>query len=115
MTGVHSRVLLFPLRSTADPHADKLHQVATDFGITDFQLHQWLCRHAIPLGDVPNLFRLKTSTEELQELRRERDLLKREQDFLRKFIANVLSQQHIDVYHHAIITGRDNETEGGRS
>ena len=54
------------------------HHVAADLAITAEQVHHWLRRYATPAEHAPGSLRLKTPADELRELRREHESLKRE-------------------------------------
>ena len=64
------------------------HSVAAELGIKAEQLEAWVSRYATPADEIPNRLRLKTPIEELQELRREGEFLKRERDFIKQATEN---------------------------
>jgi transposase-like protein len=55
------------------------HRIAAELEINSEQLQNWIRRYAISTEEGPGRFRLKTSADELRELRREVESLKHEQ------------------------------------
>jgi transposase-like protein len=61
-----------------------LHQVATELGVIPKQLSTWLRRYAVDGETDGGTWRMKTSSERVQELRRVRECLKQELDQLKQ-------------------------------
>jgi transposase-like protein len=61
-----------------------LHQVAAELDVIPKQLSAWLRQYAIAGETDKGTWRMKTSTERVQELRRESECLKQELDQLKQ-------------------------------
>jgi transposase-like protein len=74
------------VRKLIETGAD-LHQVAADLGVIPRQLSIWLRRYAVASESEGGRWRLKTSEEIVQELRRDSEHLKQELDRLRQVVS----------------------------
>ena len=74
-------------RVIQDGHCPR--HVAADLDIKTEQVHNWIRRYATPMAKTPSRLRLKTPIDELQELRRDSESLKLEQEFFREILDNV--------------------------
>ena len=71
------------VRKIIESGAD-LHQVATELGVIPRQLGSWLRRYAVVSDSEGGGWRLKTSEERVQEIRRDIENIKQELDQLRQ-------------------------------
>ena len=69
------------------------HHIAAELEIKAEQLQNWIRRYAISTEGAPGRFRLKTSADELRELRREVESLKNEQINFMNLLRNSYSEE----------------------
>ncbi len=65
------------------------HRVAADLEVMTEELHCWIRRYATPSAKNSGRLRLKTPSDELLELRRERDTLTQERELLKKLTEGI--------------------------